>query len=479
MPEAHTQIFRQRSLEHLASPDRIDRLLAVVGPRYWLALLASGVVLALAVAWSVAGRIPETADGIALLARPRQIGAFQSPARGRIEAIDVFVGAVVHSGDPIGRLDQPELTKQIEQEVLRLDQVRERAAKILAMEQELALLDRGLLDEQRRMIETRVEEIERNAAEVRKRSQESIAQQRENLQEARRVSAELLGALRKRLESYQELIETKDISQDLLVEMNTRVLERQLSERQLEVDAQELDLREILAQESYDRQQDVVRDQAIQIQDIQVQLAAIDRRIKARELEDRREIEEIERGIALLRARLETEGRILSMYDGRVIEVTAFAGEQVDLGAHLGRIEIDDPARELMAIAYFRVQDGKQIKAGQRIVVTPSTVERERHGGIVGQVDKVSDYPVSTAAAASQIGDIEIARTLLGGENRIEVTARLQADPDAPSGFAWTSRPGPERVLVTGGTTARVQVTVEQRAPITYVIPYLRSLTGI
>ncbi len=479
MAEERRQIFRQRSLDHLASPDRMDQLLRIVGPQSWLALLASTVALALAVTWSVVGRVPETADGVALLARPRQIVAFQAPARGQIEEISVSVGAVVGRGDPIGRLDQPELKKQIEQEELRLAQVRERARKILGMEGELARLDHDLLDEQREMIKKRIQEIEGNSREIKKRSEEAIAQQRENIREAKRVSMELLQALQQRLESYRQLIVKGDISQDQVVEMNTRVLERQLSERQLEVDAQELDLREILAQESYDRQMDVVREQVIQLQDIQVQVAAIDRRIKARELEDQREIEEIERGIELLRPRLEREGRILSKYGGRVIEVTAFAGEQVDVGEHLGRIEIDDPGAELMAVAYFRVQDGKKVKAGQRIVVSPSTVERERHGGIVGEVHRVSDYPVSTAAAASQIGDIEIARTLLGGENRIEVTARLLPDPQSPSGYAWTSRPGPERVLVTAGTTARVRVTVDERAPITFVIPYLRSLTGM
>ena len=58
-------IYRQHALEHVSSPERLDQLLRVVRPQSWLLLLSIGFALALAVTWSVLGRIPITATGTA------------------------------------------------------------------------------------------------------------------------------------------------------------------------------------------------------------------------------------------------------------------------------------------------------------------------------------------------------------------------------------------------------------------------------
>jgi HlyD family secretion protein len=131
-----------------------------------------------------------------------------------------------------------------------------------------------------------------------------------------------------------------------------------------------------------------------------------------------------------------------------------------------------------MAVAYFRVEDGKRIREGLPMRVAPASVERERHGSILGAVLTVSTYPVTTEAAATQIGDLDTARYLIGGESRVEVQARLEPDPHSPSGFAWTSGKGPADVAITPGTTAEVRVTIEERAPITLLLPFLRSLAS-
>ena len=87
------------------------------------------------------------------------------------------------------------------------------------------------------------------------------------------------------------------------------------------------------------------------------------------------------------------------------------------------------------------------------------------------------EYPVTTDAAAHEIGDREMATNLLGGQSRIQVVAKL-AQADTPTKFQWTSSKGPDGVEITPGTTASVRVTLEQRAPITLVMPFLRQLFG-
>jgi hypothetical protein len=54
----------------------------------------------------------------------------------------------------------------------------------------------------------------------------------------------------------------------------------------------------------------------------------------------------------------------------------------------------------------------------------------------------------------------------------------LQRDPHTPSGYDWGGGTGPDLQL-SAGTTTEVSVMVEDRQPISYVIPLLRDLSGI
>jgi HlyD family secretion protein len=60
----------------------------------------------------------------------------------------------------------------------------------------------------------------------------------------------------------------------------------------------------------------------------------------------------------------------------------------------------------------------------------------------------------------------------------IEVITSLKKDSNTTSGYDWGGGNGPDLQL-TPGTTTDVSVIVEERTPISYVIPILRDLTGI
>ena len=98
-----SEIFRRESLERLSSPERLDQLLRIVKPQHWIFVLTLGLGLVLVCVWSVLGRIPVTAQGAAILAYPRQVVGFQSPASGEIASIGVHEGDHVRKGDPLDR----------------------------------------------------------------------------------------------------------------------------------------------------------------------------------------------------------------------------------------------------------------------------------------------------------------------------------------------------------------------------------------
>jgi HlyD family secretion protein len=60
---------------------------------------------------------------------------------------------------------------------------------------------------------------------------------------------------------------------------------------------------------------------------------------------------------------------------------------------------------------------------------------------------------------------------------RVEVEVELQVEPKNQSGYRWSSSKGPDSRLTTG-TTASVRVMVEERAPITFLLPFLREWSG-
>jgi hypothetical protein len=75
-------IFRQSTVDRLSTPEDLDELMHITGPRYWLVLVALGGLLITAIIWSIVTTIPTT------VAAAGALGA----APGRLQAV-VFVPA--------------------------------------------------------------------------------------------------------------------------------------------------------------------------------------------------------------------------------------------------------------------------------------------------------------------------------------------------------------------------------------------------
>ena len=59
----------------------------------------------------------------------------------------------------------------------------------------------------------------------------------------------------------------------------------------------------------------------------------------------------------------------------------------------------------------------------------------------------------------------------------IEVRSRLRTDDEAHSGYQWSSGKGPD-IAITSGMTVTVDATIENRQPITFLLPFLRGMGG-
>lgn len=125
----------------------------------------------------------------------------------------------------------------------------------------------------------------------------------------------------------------------------------------------------------------------------------------------------------------------------------------------------------LTAVAFLDMSDGLRVKPGMKIQITPDIVKREKFGSILGKIIDVSQHPATVESAREVIGNSRIAQKIVGDEvEKIEIIAQLQTAPNNPSGLKWTASNGPDLHLI-AGTTITATVTVEERPPLSFVLP--------
>ncbi len=133
----------------------------------------------------------------------------------------------------------------------------------------------------------------------------------------------------------------------------------------------------------------------------------------------------------------------------------------------------------MVSVTYLAVEDGKKIRPQMQILVTPDIVKRTRFGGIIGEITDVSPFPITSESATSAVGNSEVVQKLMGeGGGKIEAIAQLKLDSKTFSGYKWSSSDGPQ-LEISPGTRKTVRVTVEERSPITWILPILREWSGI
>lgn len=180
--------------------------------------------------------------------------------------------------------------------------------------------------------------------------------------------------------------------------------------------------------------------------------------------------------IADLEIRLKQEGIVRSPFDGEVLEVAVNVGDYAQPGRLLARFQSLEGNED--ALVFVPAGDGKKVKPGMRIRISPSTVKPEEFGYIQGTVRSVSMYPISKDEMMTELGnEITVERILRGGEV-IALIATLETDPKSPSGFKWSSATGPD-ISVEGGTLCTASIVLEKERPITLVLPFIKKLLGL
>ncbi|NDV27669.1 NHLP bacteriocin system secretion protein [Desulfovibrio sp. JC010] len=412
------EIFRKVALERLSSPERLDQLLTVTSPAGWLSLLALGVLVICAVVWGFTGTIETKVVGQGILIR--QGGAFTIESQGKGEVQDLFFreNDIVDMGQVVASIRQPELLDRIH-----------------SVKEKITLLER------------RYEQSLNFGAEDLSLNTKSLSQQRKNLRQTNNY-------LRKQVKWFEERLDSLEN------------LERQ----GLIVSVKVEDAREKLSQA-----RESIRKNINKLKQLDIELLKLKNTNKSDSLNIEQQLAQARGDLVSLTGKLRETNVAVSPYAGRVIGVEVQTGQLVDPGSKIMTLEVlSSNVSYLEAVTFFPPALGSRIKVGMKAMLSPSSVQAEKYGNIIGIITYVSQFPVSHSQIQSVLQNNELTEKLSKKDAPVEVHMALVPDPDTYSGFKWTSSKGPLRKF-DAGTICAGQVVVERTPPAELLIPMFRK----
>lgn len=413
-------IFRQAALDRLASPERLDRPARLVGAPAKLLLLAVLLGLAAAAGFAAFARAPVVVAAEGVLIDRGGLVEIAADRGGRIETLALEPGALVEAGAVVATLGQAELRRELEAAESRRADAAARLARFEAFHAEQAA-----------------------------REAEADAARRETIGRALGVLGARVLLLDERAAKTQELYERQVVVRDRLIET--------------EIDAS--DAKERIS---------VLEEEALRLD-----LAAVERESARRIalLDEALKVEEAEREAARLRARLAESLSVRAPRAGRVVEIKVNAGDVIAAGAALATLA-PPGGGELEAVLYAPPGEGKRIEPGMRAEISPVSVEREVYGFIRAEVAAVAPLPATPEGMRRTLQNDQLVRQLSAAGAPIEVRLRLERDPAAPTGFAWSASAGPPRG-VGPGALVRARVVVDEAPLIDLLLPGLAGRLGL
>ncbi|MEI8295089.1 MAG: NHLP bacteriocin system secretion protein [Alphaproteobacteria bacterium] len=420
--EAENKIkFRQQALQHRYADDTATAAIPVF--RYYSAPLLAvlSLVCSGAVMWGFFGSIPTwiQGEGILLPLNHSVQGVISPDGPGVVIALHNKPGDTVKQGDIIFTLDKP----SIRESIIVLGYKLKNTQDIYAKMQEDAKKDNA----------------ERAA---------QIATQNEKLKKAIEVETEFQ-------KNSEDLLKIKKGLQDKHLITNSEILAQRQntlsSMRQVEEVQGRMLNNELTVTQLLDSWNDKLRNLELQIlvmqNDIEVQ-----------------------------QKQLELMKEVKSPANGTINYLHKIVGDNVIAGDTLATIL--EPSETLEVVSYVPAIDAELIEIGQRALVSPTIYKQEEYGNIEGTVTFISDLPTSPQEIMTTYKNEDLVKLFTSRGPTFKIKIKLTEDATSPNKIKWTSSRGPSRKL-SQGTLVHAQVSIRERAPISLIMPAVRSVFGL
>ncbi|MBM3275201.1 MAG: biotin/lipoyl-binding protein, partial [Candidatus Sericytochromatia bacterium] len=355
----------------------------------WVPLATIGGLVALVVTWSIIGRVPVGVEGRgALIYPPRLTGVapieeFSAPSSGIVREVRVARGDLVKDGQLLGKVDLPDLRKQLELQREKLSQLEGQRMALKVAQREKASLETTAFDVQRSNVRAKTDNARRLGRHLLDKQLAALNSQRASLYERLLDADKLSGELKKSLESRRALRKENLITEASLIESERLFSDSNAQIADLESRMRELDTKETEIRKAFLENTALVGDLEAQARELAIRGKAVSFDLLQTDAQKGYEIAEVRRQIAHYQHQLETQGEIRSNFAGRVLEINLLVGQAITQGSRLGAIEIVDERpgalvrNRNLGLGYFTVGEGKRIRPGMAAQITPDSVRRE------------------------------------------------------------------------------------------------------
>lgn len=415
---SESRVFRKVSLERLSSPEQLDQLMQVTNPQGWLALGTLILLILAALMWGIFGSIPTEALGEGILLRRGGVSALVANGTGQVEEMLVEVGDEIAAGQVVATIRQELQARQLED-----------------------------LESKRDVQASGLGDLERYAEEQKRLTAANLEHQRANL-------ARTIATLERNIEILQERIEVQRglLAEGLITQQTQLTTEQELNAARDQAATQRLELGGLTLRHLETTQQ-------------------LDQQVETR----RATLRDLELEVREQRATLNENARVVATGAGRVLELMVDRGDVLSPGTPILSMEV--VSEELMAVVFVPAALGKQVREGMEARIVPSTVQREAHGFMLGEVVRVAEFPSTSRGMERLLANAELVARLMEQGPPIQVDVRLTSDATTPSGYRWSSSRGPA-LEISSGTLAGGSIIVREDRPIFLVIPQLKKRLG-
>jgi len=176
----------------------------------------------------------------------------------------------------------------------------------------------------------------------------------------------------------------------------------------------------------------------------------------------RKKVQKFHRGQAYYELKSPARGRLVSCF----FEQNDFV-RQSDVFGVLESAEVD-----LGVMVFVPLVEGKRLKEGMEIHISPSTVNAQEYGFIYGKISKISDFPITRAEAMKYLQNEVLVDEFLTGGPKLGVHVNLEKDSSTVSGFKWSLKGGFEKEI-SSGTPCSAAIILSRVSPISFILSIL------
>ena len=411
-------LFRKSALQKLSSPEQLDQTITIIKLQGWIGLCALALLLAGVFVWSIVGSIPEKVTGSGVLINSSGLLSVTYASGGLVKGVFLENGERVLKGQVIARIERQDLMEQVQVAAQKLYNLQKRYES----DSQLYLKSAGLTDKM-------------------------LAKNEIDLDSQIRTLDTQIADAQKKEQDMKELFDDGLITSSAYLETRNTLFALQRQKHETE---------RLLLNAGVDR----IKSAGSSSQQL---------------LSLQQQIDEARMQLNIHQENYETATRVICPESGTVYEVSIAKGSYISPGATIAVIEpFSSNGSTLEATIFFAGRDGKRVKSGMVIDVSPSTVKQEEYGYIQGIVTSVSKFPATPQYIQATFQNQSLTQAFTQLEAPIEIKVRLIPDSKTVSGYKWSSSKGPSETLETGILCSGA-VTVTEQRPIALVIPLIKK----